>query len=406
MPDRQEPYQRPPDELVTSLMERMVDYIWTTDLGLKFTYVSPAVHRVFGYRSEDLIGLSIEDIVPAGSLDEAMALLREQMRADGTGALDPDPTRTVVLKGKRNDGQEVWVEMNIRFIRDERGEPVGLLGITRDITLKKRYEEELKVKGHALTERVKELNCLYYISRLMRENEKPLGEVVQKAIEIIPLSWQFVDICCARVSLDGLVLQTPNWKDTQWKIKTELAAADRVYGQIEVCYLLERAHLPEEVTLLGTIARMLSEIIERRRAEDALKDIRDRHRTVFDNTLDPIAVIDLKGRVQSCNDSFVSLTGHRREDIVGRSFRHIPKATGDHLEEYGDIFLRLMEGERAEPFEIKWESPGRDPRRLLVIPCLLRKGREVTGLQVMLRGPAPRDIKAQDIATNKGKRQR
>jgi hypothetical protein len=86
---------------------------------------------------------------------------------------------------KRKDGKLIPVE--IRTVPVNLNGNTVVLGIARDITVRKRYEEELKKKTVDLNERMKELNCLYGISILVEKRE-PLVKILQGTVNLIPFS--------------------------------------------------------------------------------------------------------------------------------------------------------------------------------------------------------------------------
>jgi C4-dicarboxylate-specific signal transduction histidine kinase len=57
----------------------------------------------------------------------------------------------VELEQIRKDGSTVWTEVTAGVLMDEQGEPAGLLGITRDISERKRAEEEKRRLQEKLT---------------------------------------------------------------------------------------------------------------------------------------------------------------------------------------------------------------------------------------------------------------
>jgi PAS domain S-box-containing protein len=123
--------------------EHVHDVLWTADLGLRYTWVSPSVEEMFGYTIEEAMGLSpADDLTPEAS-HAVQEVLREEIAADAEGA-DPDRSRTLELEAIHKDGSPLPVEVNVRFLRDEEGRPVGLVGVTRDISERKRAEEQLR----------------------------------------------------------------------------------------------------------------------------------------------------------------------------------------------------------------------------------------------------------------------
>jgi len=129
------------------LAENLTDVIWTSDLTLRSTYVSPSVTRLRGYSVEEAMALSARESLTAPSFEMATQALAESLEH---GAPDPLWSRTIDLEFRRKDGSTVWTETSVKFLRDELGEPTGLLAVTRDIT-GRRQVEEMKADFVALT---------------------------------------------------------------------------------------------------------------------------------------------------------------------------------------------------------------------------------------------------------------
>jgi PAS domain-containing protein len=164
-----------------------------------------------------------------------------------------------------------WFHINDRAIRwpDHR---IVRVEIAIDITDRKQAERALQKATLDIGERVKELNCLYGISRLI-ENESNLEELLQGTVDIIPPSWQYPDITCAQIIVDDQVFKTDNFKKTEWMQSQEIIVSGTRVGTVEIFYLKEKPEiaegpfLKEERDLINAIAGRLGNIIARKRAE-------------------------------------------------------------------------------------------------------------------------------------------
>ena len=74
--------------------------------------------------------------------------------------------------------------------------------LTREIKKRKRVEKELEQVSHSLGERIKELNCLYSISKLRERTDFSLEDILQAIVDLIPPAWQYPEITCARIIFD------------------------------------------------------------------------------------------------------------------------------------------------------------------------------------------------------------
>ena len=132
------------EEQYRDLFENANDLIQSVDPQGKFLYVNRAWRETFGYREEELAGLSIFDIIHPESRDHCAGLFRRLMSGEDTGRLET----TFLTKG----GETVVLEgtTNCKFVD---GRPVSTRGIFRDITERKRIE-------HSLEERTAYLDAL------------------------------------------------------------------------------------------------------------------------------------------------------------------------------------------------------------------------------------------------------
>ncbi|MHB8091416.1 MAG: PAS domain S-box protein [Syntrophales bacterium] len=114
------------------LFESIPDAFYRTDNEGLLVAVSPSAEQIFGYVIEESLGKNLGDFyVNPGERDHFLSILREQGEVKGHEA----PMRA-------KDGSTVWVSTNAQFYRDKQGNILGVQGIARDITERKRAEEE------------------------------------------------------------------------------------------------------------------------------------------------------------------------------------------------------------------------------------------------------------------------
>ncbi len=156
--------------------------------------------------------------------------------------------------------------------------------------LKRSDTEELGLVSHRLSERIKELNCLYDISSFRDATDFSLDAVLQTVIDFMPPAFQYPEITCARVIFDRYEFTTKNFKDTRWKLAHEITVNHERIGTLEVCYLEEKPtldegpFLKEEKSLIGAIAETLAKIIEREWAEAEIRKHRDHVEKLINNS--------------------------------------------------------------------------------------------------------------------------
>lgn len=124
------------------MADNVADVIWTMNLDLGFTYVSPSVRQMQGFTADEMMAKTLEDILVPGSLAQVWNLYLEKMalvdRGD-PGAWQPETFETEQV---RKDGSTFWTSINARLIRGRHDRPTGILGVTRDITVQKKNEAD------------------------------------------------------------------------------------------------------------------------------------------------------------------------------------------------------------------------------------------------------------------------
>lgn len=132
-----------------------------------------------------------------------------------------------------------------------------------------------------LRERVKELGCLYAISKLAQQKDISLKDLAREVARLLCESWQFPELAMARVELEGSAFATQGFKHTRWRQTRVVRAHGQPAGRVEICYQYEptrreqvgRAFLQEETHLLQAVAENLGRIVEARRAEEHLQTL-------------------------------------------------------------------------------------------------------------------------------------
>jgi PAS domain S-box-containing protein len=125
------------------LADNVDDVIFVLDMNLRFTYVSPSVKTLMGYEREELLTLLASEMMTPSSLDLAVKTLSEIMELEKAGNREIFQFQILQLELRRKDGSTVWTEVKASFVRDENQRPVGIIGVGRDITERRKAEQAL-----------------------------------------------------------------------------------------------------------------------------------------------------------------------------------------------------------------------------------------------------------------------
>ena len=123
------------------LADNASDVIWTMDAQGRFTYVSPSVQRLRGYTVQEVLAQSLEE-----ALTPASAAIARQAFENSFDCLQkglPVPDFRGELEQPCKDGSTVWTELTVSGMVDAGGLFVGFLGVTRDISERRRAQEKM-----------------------------------------------------------------------------------------------------------------------------------------------------------------------------------------------------------------------------------------------------------------------
>jgi two-component system cell cycle response regulator len=126
------------------LAENASDMIWTMDMDLRLTYISPSVQRLRGYTVEEVMKQPIEQRMTSDSLERLRGVLKGGSAKKAAGQGSVSDSCTLEMEYFRKDGSTIWTESRIAFLRGPDRLPVGILGVTRDIVERKKAEEALR----------------------------------------------------------------------------------------------------------------------------------------------------------------------------------------------------------------------------------------------------------------------
>jgi diguanylate cyclase (GGDEF)-like protein/PAS domain S-box-containing protein len=138
------------EERYRLLAENARDVIWTMEPDGTVSYLSPSIQLLRGISPEDAMAQPLEQIHPPESRQRSQAYFN-QLREDVQAGRAPQPFRGE-LEYYCQDGSTIWAEVIALPIVDAGGHFQKLLGVSRDISERKRFENELMVINQQLQE--------------------------------------------------------------------------------------------------------------------------------------------------------------------------------------------------------------------------------------------------------------
>jgi PAS domain S-box-containing protein len=141
-----------PTQRLAAIVESSDDAIIAKDLDGIIMNWNAGAQRLFGYTAEEVVGQSVTILIPADRQDEEPIILGRIRRGERVEHYD-----TI---RRRKDGSLIEISLTVSPIRNSTGEIVGASKIARDITERRRAEEQQKLLLREMDHRVKNLFAL------------------------------------------------------------------------------------------------------------------------------------------------------------------------------------------------------------------------------------------------------
>lgn len=159
------------EEKYRTLTETMNDVVFILDKQCRFTFLNPKFEKVTDYLIQDFLGHSFTEIVAPEYIESTVEFFKQ--------GLDGETIPLYEIEFVRKDGRKIPIELNVTSLFDANGQTIGRLGVARDITERKKAEEQiqkdLKEKTTLLQEihhRVK--NNLQVITSLLSQQSRKM----------------------------------------------------------------------------------------------------------------------------------------------------------------------------------------------------------------------------------------
>jgi signal transduction histidine kinase len=127
---------------------------------------------------------------------------------------------------------------------------------------------------HSCKERVKELSCLYEISRLSGLPNLKKEEILSRIAMMLPSAMQYPEIATARISIDHQVFTSVPFHESDIRLSSEIISEKMPRGSLEVFYLAgqndfyDDIFLVEEEKLVHTVSNQIALLVERKESEE------------------------------------------------------------------------------------------------------------------------------------------
>jgi len=251
------------DNLLSTLLNTFPDHIYLKDTNSRFILINDSLAKLFHLnKPEEAIGKTDFDFFTKEHALSAYTMEQNIMKSR-------EGQENFIEKETWPDGSISWAASTKVPFCDDKENVIGLFGISRDITVRKKIESELE-------NRANELQCFINISHFAKKKDMSSENFILKINELIPKYLSHAHICSSRVIIGNKVFKNGKFEKTDFAKKFKIKENNNKIGILEIYSTVDIGRkpfkLPDETDqVLKLIADRISEIIEKKWIE---KDLR------------------------------------------------------------------------------------------------------------------------------------
>ena len=387
------------------ISENTGDVIWIMDIeSERFTYVSPSIYHLAGYTSEELLNLSVSDVMTKESYQYISDNLPQRIELYHTGD-ESSRVMTTLVNQIHKDGSLVPTEVVTTLLINEKGQIKEILGVSRDI--RERIESENKV------------------SEIMLENEYAMDvskmaywefDVLKYTFNFNPRFYSLLGITLEDVGsyemeldvfiqnyvhpdfVDNVLITVKNAIESgdpyfQFQIECKL---QRLHGEAFWVYTWFRGQKDEEgktIKLLG----VTQDITDLKILEESLIESEDKYKTLFEADPDYTILLDTNNFIVDVNKATTNITGLSREEIIGKSFIDMKIIIDEDMLLYTDQITDLLAGNKIKPFEARLIDKNNKLRNINIQITTIEKDNKISYILIIASDITERKQYEKDI---------
>ncbi len=264
-------------KLALNTIEASSDLAFWGKPGKGLFRVNDTTLKVLGYTSKEIQALPTDKLIVSEDYGDYLKNIKRAKKSN--------PHMRFETEAIKKNGEKIPIEVSLDQFEFEG--VTYVCGFARDISERKKAIQQRQELMSHLAEQNKALNCLYDVSKLTSDTHNSIEEILQKAVELIPLSWFYSDIACAKITCSFGDFFSNNFKESKWKIKAPIIINDGNQGELVVFYkkeMLTRSQFSfEERNLIDTLGELLGNMLNVKGAEQeiiaTIMNTEDRERT-------------------------------------------------------------------------------------------------------------------------------
>jgi PAS domain S-box-containing protein len=333
------------------LINNIADVIIEIDLNGTFTYISPQVRKIFGYKPEELIGAKFFNYIHPDDMPSIINTFEKALRSEESVSIE--------YRIKHKEGHYVNVIANGSLVKVDNN--VKLVGVLKDITQKKLAEQKLKESEESFK---KIINQSFMGIVIVQDlSIKYANEAVRKMLGYSSdemVKWSMNDFLQA-IHPNDRAIAKERLEQRQEGLLTESRYMYQVLTKTGDLRWIEiygkQIYYQGKESILAT----LIDVSDSERAVLKVKESEEKYRMIFNGANDPIAILD-EEKIIDCNDITAELFGYKNKDeIIGNPpWKISPKKQPDGKDSIKKANEFIKKALLGEPQRFYWKHMKKD----------------------------------------------
>lgn len=298
------------------LAENVSDTIWVVDLEtLTFDYISPSIENHRGFTPDEAMALSLEESLSPESFTAVTQLLETELVRENEPGIDPQRSATIEVEVSLKSGGYSWAETTVSFIRDSKGAPTALMGVTRDIAERKETERivvESEKKYRDLFENGSDLLCVHDLDgRLLESNLAYKEEYGWHRQDLERINIRALLPKRHQAAFDAYMQRILETGRDEGYLKAYTASGEEVILEYRNRLIRDDQGRPK------AIQGAARDVTQRIQSEKALRENEEKYRNLVQHAPAGIYELDMQAlKFTSVNDVMCAYTGYSRSEFL------------------------------------------------------------------------------------------
>jgi len=333
------------EEKFRVLVENMSDFVFQINSDFKIVTLNNVASKLIGEKVENIIGKRVSAIFPAQISQEYEKDLQKVFKTSKPIIKDS------ILQIKNTN---LFINTKLTPVFDNKGSVSAVIGVSRDITERKKAEQQIIKAEKYLSDLMKTISDVVFMVEMPDRSITYVNEALMQVFgyspeEVIGEKTQMfypneVDYLAFGQKLQNAIQNRISGIRSEHKLRKK--NGELIWVEIATTFLFDEKKLSQVISVIRNVT-------ERNQAAKKLQESEKHFKTLFNLMVDPVIIVDKMGIFLEITDKLNYLTGFNKEDLIGKNFFKTKIATPKSKVIMLKNLAKRMMGMAIAPYEVE-----------------------------------------------------